>query len=122
MNFDPGKLIKSFGYALRGLKIVVISQQNFRFHFIVACMVVMAGILARLTVIEWCIITITIFLVFAIEVVNTAIEKLVDFVSPGFHEQAGMVKDISAAAVLLTAFGAVIVGIIIFLPRILLIR
>ena len=60
-----------------------------------------------------------IFLVLAMEVVNTAIEKLVDFVSPAYHEMAGMVKDLSAAAVLLTAVGAVIAGTIIFLPKIL---
>ena len=119
MNFNHGKLLKSFGYAFSGLKIVLVSQQNFWIHFVIACLVVAAGTLAGLTTSEWCIITLTIFLVFAMEIVNTAIEKLVDFISPGYQEQAGLVKDISAAAVLVTVFGAVIVGIIIFLPRIL---
>lgn len=117
MNFNPGKLLKSFGYAFNGLKVVLSSQQNFWIHLIVVCIVVIVGVSSGLTTNEWCIITISIFMVLALEVVNTAIEILVDFISPGFHEQAGIVKDIAAAAVLLSAIGAVIVGLIIFLPR-----
>jgi diacylglycerol kinase len=56
-------------------------------------------------------------MVIAMETMNSAIEKLVDFVSPGFHEQAGAIKDISAAAVLLTVVGAVVAGLLIFLPK-----
>ena len=119
MNFNPGRLLKTFGFAFSGIKIVLNSQQNFWIHIIVAGIVVAAGILAKLSANEWCIITVAISLVFALEVVNTAIEKLVDFISPAFHKQAGIVKDISAAAVLLTALGAVIVGLIIFIPRVL---
>jgi len=110
-------MFKRFGYAFNGLKIVFSSQQNIWIHFGVACMVVIAGIFLRLTDREWCIIVMAIFMVFAMEVLNTAIEKLVDFVSPGYHEKAGTVKDISAAAVLLTVIGAVITGLIIFLPK-----
>ena len=119
VNFGPDKLLKSFGYAFKGLKRVFVSEQNFRIHLIVAFIVVVSGIFARLTPMEWCIIVTTIFLVLAMEVVNTAIEKLVDFVSPGFQEPAGIIKDIAASAVLLTAIAAVIVGLIIFLPRVL---
>jgi diacylglycerol kinase len=119
MNFNPGKLLKSFGYAFNGLKMVLSSQQNFWIHLVVACFVVGAGMFSNLSASEWCIISIVIFLVLAMELLNTAVEKLVDFVSPGFHEQAGLVKDIAAAAVLLSTIGAVIVGLIIFLPRIL---
>ncbi len=111
-------MYKKFGYALNGLKIVLTTQQNFRIHMVAACIVVTAGFVSGLSATEWCIITTTIFLVLAMEAVNTAIEKLVDFVSPAFHAQAGAVKDISAGAVLLTAVGAVITGIVIFLPRI----
>jgi diacylglycerol kinase (ATP) len=117
MKFDPGRQIKSFGYALNGLKIVLGSQQNFRIHLVVALLVIVSGKLAGLTNLEWCVIVLTISLVLAMEIINTAIEKLVDLVSPDFHPQAGIVKDIAAAAVLLTAIGAVIVGLIIFLPK-----
>jgi diacylglycerol kinase (ATP) len=118
MNHKAGKLINSFKYALKGLKIVSATQQNFWIHIGVACLVVVAGVFASLTVMEWCIIVITIFLVLTMETFNTAIEKLVDFISPGFQEQAGAVKDISAAAVLLAAIGAVIAGMIIFIPKV----
>jgi diacylglycerol kinase len=117
MKFDPSKRLMSFTYAFRGLGVVLSQGHNFRIHLAVACIVVPAGLVARLTAIEWCIVVLSIFLVLAMEVMNTAIEKLVDFVSPGFHRRAGAVKDISAAAVLLTAIGAVIAGMIIFLPR-----
>jgi diacylglycerol kinase len=119
MTFDARKFFNSFSYAFNGLRMVFQSQQNIRIHLLVACVVLIAGFFAGLTAVEWCIIVILIFLVFAMEAMNTAIEKLVDFVSPEFHRQAGAVKDISAAAVLLTAVGAIIAGLIIFLPRIL---
>lgn len=119
MNLNPGKLIKGFGYAFKGMNMVVGTQQNFRIHIIISCMVVMAGIFVKLTSVEWCIIVLTISMVLAMETLNTAVEKLVDHISPGFHKQAGMVKDIAAAAVLLTAIAAAITGLIIFLPRLL---
>ncbi|MEI7896933.1 MAG: diacylglycerol kinase family protein [bacterium] len=118
MNFSTGKLVKSFGYAFKGFAFVVKTQQNFRFHLLVTLAVIVSGFIAKLSPAEWCLVILTIAMVLAIEILNTAVEKLVDFISPGFHEQAGMVKDISAAAVLLTAIGAVTIGCIIFLPKI----
>ena len=109
-------MFNRFGYAFKGLKIAL-GQQNFRIHLIVAGLVVVAGFIIGISVNEWGVVILTISLVLAMETMNTAIEKLVDFVSPGFHRQAGMVKDISAGAVLLTAIAAVIVGLIIFIPR-----
>lgn len=111
-------MLKRFGYALKGLK-VVLHQQNFLIHLAVAALVIIAGFYTGVSSSEWCILILTISLVLAMETINTAIEKLVDFISPGFHVQAGMVKDLSAGAVLLTAVGAVIVGLIIFLPKLL---
>lgn len=109
-------MLKRFGYALKGLK-VVLRQQNFLIHLVIASLVIIAGFYTGVSSREWCILILTISMVLAMETINTAIEKLVDFVSPGFHVQAGMVKDLSAGAVLLTAVGAVIVGLIIFLPK-----
>ena len=119
MIFIPRKLIKSFSFACKGLKTVICSQQNFQVHIAVACVVIASGVFFKLTAGEWCLIVLTITLVLAMETLNTAIEKLVDFISPGFHPQAGAVKDISAAAVLITAIAAVIIGLIIFLPKLL---
>jgi diacylglycerol kinase len=109
-------MFKRFGYAFKGLKIVL-HQQNFLIHLAIASLVIVAGFYTGVSFVEWCILILTISMVLAMETINTAIEKLVDFVSPGFHVQAGMVKDLSAGAVLLTAVGAVIVGLIIFLPK-----
>lgn len=117
MKFNAGRFFRSFGFAVKGLGWVFRDQQNLRVHVCVAVLVLIAGSFATLTPPEWCILVTVIFLVLAMEVMNSAIEKLVDFISPGHHEQAGIVKDISAGAVLLTAIGAVIVGMIIFLPK-----
>jgi diacylglycerol kinase len=111
-------LIKRFGFAWNGLKIVASGQQNFRIHILAAMAAMGAGFILRLTSTEWCLIIVAIFLVMAMESMNTAVEKMVDFISPGYHEQAGQVKDIAAAAVLLAAIGAAVTGMIIFLPKI----
>ncbi len=119
MGHNVSRLRKSFGFAFKGIRVVFATQQNFRIHVVAGCIVGVCGIFAKLTSAEWSIITISVFLVLSMEVMNSAIEKMVDFVSPGFHEQAGLIKDISAGAVLLSAMAAAIAGLIIFLPRIL---
>lgn len=118
MKYEFKKQVKSFVYAFKGLRNVAATQQNFRAHVVTAAIVCIAGFLAHLNASEWCMIVLAIFMVISMETMNTAIEKLVDFISPGHHEHAGIIKDISAAAVLVTAVAAVIVGLIIFLPRI----
>ena len=80
-------------------------------------MAVGAGFLLGISRLEWVAIVICILLVTAAEAMNTALEYLTDLVSPGFHELAGKAKDAAAAAVLITAIGAVIVGLLIFVPR-----
>jgi diacylglycerol kinase (ATP) len=109
--------IKRFGFAWKGLKIAA-GQQNFRIHLLAALAAVGFGIILHISPAEWCFVVAAIFMVMAMESMNTAVEKLVDFISPGYHEQAGQVKDISAAAVLLAAIGAAVTGLIIFLPKI----
>ncbi len=113
------RLIKAFVYALRGLLYVIRTQHNFHIHILAAMVVVVAGLVFDLSTGEWIILVITIFIVLSAEVFNTAIERLVDLVSPDYNKLAGLVKDIAAGAVLLTAIMAVIVGVIIFLPKIL---
>lgn len=117
MTFNHRKFYNSFGFAFKGIRMVLSNQQNLWIHLMVACIVVATGYFAKLSAVEWCIIVLCIFMVIAMETMNSAIEKLVDFVSPGFHEQAGAIKDISAAAVLLTVVGAVVAGLLIFLPK-----
>jgi diacylglycerol kinase len=80
---------------------------------------VIAGIFFQISSVEWCIISILIGLVWSAEAINTSIEKLADVVSPGYHPGIKDVKDLAAAGVLILALVAVIVGCIIFIPKVL---
>ena len=91
-------------------------EQNLSFHLIASVIVIIAGFVLGITRTEWMIIALCIGVVIAAELFNTAIEKLVDLVSPERHPIAGQVKDIAAGAVLICAAAAAIVGLIIFIP------
>jgi len=108
------KFVKSFGYAAKGLVVALREQQNLRVHFVVIIAVIVAGIYLELTAIEWSIIALTIGMVIVAEMFNTAIEYVVDLVSPEKHRLAEKAKDVSAAAVLTAAFIATIIAIYIF--------
>ena len=112
------KLIRSFRYALQGLKCCFASEQNFRIHIGVTMLVISAGKFYDISSKEWIILAWSICGVLAFELMNTAIEKLCNLVYPGHHEGIKRIKDMAAAAVLLAALAAVISGFIIFLPKI----
>lgn len=105
--------------ALRGIGNVLKKERNIKIQLVVALLVLIIGIMFRISYIEWGILTITIFLVLVTETLNTAIEKTVDMITKEYNEEVKVVKDISAGAVLFSAIASVIVGIIIFLPKIL---
>ncbi len=109
----------SFRYAFQGLADLFRSQPNARIHLFFALLALTAGRAFHITRTEWLAIIICITLVLALEALNTAIEYLTDLVQPDYHPLAGKVKDVAAAAVLLGAFGAVTVGLVIFLPHLL---
>ncbi len=111
--------IKSFGYAFNGLWYVIRTQTNFQIHLVATAAVVAAGFYFRISASEWLVLVLTIGFVLVAETVNTIVEKIMDFVSPEFNKTVGLIKDLSAAAVLLTALVAVTVGLIIFLPKLL---
>ncbi|MDX1942444.1 MAG: diacylglycerol kinase family protein [Saprospiraceae bacterium] len=113
------KRLNSFKYAFAGLFDLIKTQPNTRFHLIATLIVITAGIFFKLSRMEWCLIVLSITIVLAAEALNTALEYLTDLVSPGYHPLAGKAKDVAAAGVLLVAFGAATVGLIIFLPKIL---
>lgn len=115
---DFQKRIKSFGYALHGIRLLFSSQANARIHLFVALLVIIAGLLFRISTAEWLAVIVCISLVIAMEAMNTAVEWLTDLVSPEYHPLAGKVKDVAAAAVLITVIGAVAAGLVIFIPRI----
>jgi diacylglycerol kinase (ATP) len=115
----PRKLVRSFGYALEGIHYALNSDQNLRFHFLVAALVIIASLFFHVNPFEMGILGIMILLVITAEMINTAIEKMVDLITKEHREEAKVAKDISSGMVLLTATGSVIVGVLIFLPYIL---
>lgn len=110
--------IDSFKYAFKGLFDLLKTQPNARIHLLVTISVIAAATYFRLSTTEWCIIVLTIGVVFAAEAFNTALEYLTNLVSPDYHPLAGKTKDVAAAGVLISAIAAILVGIIIFLPKI----
>lgn len=111
------KFIKSFGYAFSGIAHAFKSQFNFRFHLVALLLVCIAGWYFRLSSGEWLWIVAAAGMVLFSELFNTAIEVLVDLVSPEIHPKAKIIKDVAAAAVLLTALTAIIIGLIVFIPK-----
>ena len=117
--FSPGERLKSFRHAFRGIAQLVKREPNFRIHLVVTILVIAAGILLHISAAECLIITIAIGIVLVAEGLNSAVEQLCDIVSPGEDQHIKNIKDILAAAVLISAVIAVIIGLIIFLPDIL---
>ncbi len=103
---------------MAGIASLVRSQANARIHLLAAVLVVLAGFYFGLNRTEWCLIALSIAVVFAAEGFNTALEHLTDLVSPDHHPLAGKAKDVAAGAVLLAAIGAAAVGALVFLPKI----
>lgn len=111
------KIINSFSYAINGLKYTFKTQLNFKIHCLAATAAVILGLIIDLNQNEWLWIIFSISLVVILELVNTSIEILVDLVSPKRHPKAGAIKDIAAAAVLIAALTALIIGLFIFVPK-----
>lgn len=111
------KRLLSFRYAFQGIADLLRSQPNARIHLVATVVVVGAGFYWHISQTEWLFIILCVALVTALEAINTALEYLTDLVSPGTHPLAGKAKDVAAAAVLIAAIGAVLIGIIIFLPK-----
>jgi len=110
--------ISSLKYAFKGIARVVKTQVNMRIHLLASIIVVAAAWYLRIAANHWCILILTISLVFAVEMLNTAVEFLCDAVTKEQNKYIAAAKDIGAAAVLVTAIASVIIGVIIFLPYI----
>jgi undecaprenol kinase len=113
------RLLKSFIYAWRGLIKTWREEQNLQIHTFAAFLVVLLGFFLKIDYLEWLVIILAIFLVFLMEIVNSAIERVSDVLKPRIHGYVKEVKDIMAAAVLLASFGAFIIGLMIFGPKLL---
>ena len=118
-NFSFKKRIKSFKYAFAGLKSMFIAEHNSRIHLVAAVLAISLGILLSISIAEWLIIVLVIGIVFTAELINSAIEKLADVVSSDHNDRIKQIKDYCAAAVLVSSIVALIIGGLIFIPRIL---
>ena len=108
--------IKSFGHAFRGWRHVLKTQQNAWIHAIVAVLVFIVSFWLQLPAHDWAVIILTVTMVFTAEFINTAIEAVVDLASPAHHPLAKVGKDVGAAAVLIAAIAAVLIGLLILGP------
>jgi len=113
------KLINSFKYAIEGIASSLKTERNLKIHITMMCLVIIAGMIFKISRIEWCICLILFGLVLSAELFNTAIETVVNLVMPEYHELAKKAKDISAGGVLILAIISAILGVMLFLPKIL---
>ena len=112
-------LARAFRCAGQGVAYAFMSQRNLKIQWVIGAVAVIAGFVLSISQADWLAVVLCITMVSVAEVVNTAIESVVDIASPGWHELARAAKDAAAGAVLLASIGSVVVGIIVFLPKLL---
>lgn len=117
MGFLKRRML-SFKYAFQGVKWVFLTQPNIWMHFIAALLAIGLGFYLQISRLDWIIIITCIIMVFAAEFCNTALEWLVDGLYKTQHDDAGKIKDVAAAVVLVIAIGVVIIGTLVFIPYI----
>ena len=110
--------IKSFRFAIDGLKHIILNEHNFRIHLFAALVVIALGFYLEVTITDWLWLIAAIGFVLVTEIINSAIENLVDLVSPEKQKTAGLIKDMAAAAVLIASITAAIIGVLTFYPLI----
>ncbi|MBI4097011.1 MAG: diacylglycerol kinase family protein [Candidatus Levybacteria bacterium] len=116
---DLKQLVRSFSYAFEGVIHALKSDQNLRIHFVIAAIVIAVSIYFQVTPYEMGILGVMILLVIITEMINTAIEKMVDLITKEQRAEAKVAKDVSSGMVFVAAFGSVIIGLLIFLPYVL---
>ncbi|MBH0229911.1 diacylglycerol kinase family protein [Halobacillus yeomjeoni] len=118
---EPSTKKKSVGfrYAWKGIKEVFKTEKNFRIHLGAGFLAILAGLVLSLTPVEWAVIILTIAVILSLEMVNSSIERIIDYLAPERHPMAGMIKDIAAGAVLVSAVASVFIALVIFLPKVL---
>lgn len=113
-------ILKSFGYAIEGIKLGLKYNTNLRIHFIAAFLVLLVSFLLKITSTEFILVLIMIILVITTEMINTVIEEVVDLVTKDYREEAKIAKDVAAGMVLVASIGSVIVAFLIFVPHLVL--
>ena len=117
-KFSFKKRAGSFRHAFSGLKVLFSEEHNARIHLVVSILVIISAFYFQVSRLEWAILILCIGFVFAMEIVNSAIENLADFVEPNRHEAIKKIKDLAAAGVLISAIASAGVGLIILVPKI----
>ena len=113
------KIRNSFKYAIEGIWTSFKTERNMKIHIFIMILVIIAGIILKINKLEWITCIILFAIVIGSELFNTSIEPIVAMVMPEKNEKAKIAKDVSAGAVLVVAIGAAIIGLVIFVPRIL---
>ncbi len=111
----PTTLREAFGFAFRGIGRAIAVQRNMKIHLAVAAIALVLCAALRCAPVEWAVVIAMIGAVLSAELINSALENVVDLVSPGYHELAGWAKDMAAGAVLVLAIAAAVVGAVIYL-------
>jgi diacylglycerol kinase len=117
-KFSISKRLASFTYAFNGLRILLQKEHNARIHVFAALCVVVAGFIFNISTMEWIAVLLSIGLVISFEIINSSIEHIADFIHPEKHEKIKTIKDLAAAGVLTSAITALIIGLLIFIPKI----
>ncbi len=117
-KFSVRDRLKSFRYAFNGLLQLFCEEHNSWIHLAAAIFAITAGVIFNIKTIEWIAITFAIGFVFTAELLNSSIERLADFASQSENEFIKKIKDLAAAGVLISAIAALIIGLIIFVPKI----
>src|SRR3989338_6815973 len=112
------RFFESLRHASRGIISVFRAGQNFMLQITVGLVLIFMGIFFRVSIIEWLSLILIATLVLILEMINTAVEKILDVVKPRLDERVGLIKDIMAGAVLISSFSSLIIGFFVFLPRI----
>ena len=118
-RFNIGDRLKSFKFAFNGIRVLFVNEHNAWIHLVAALLVIIAGIVLKISAPEWAAVLIAAGIVFASEAINTSIEKLSDFVSAEKQKSIKEVKDLAAAGVLISSITALLIGLLVFLPKIL---
>ena len=115
-SFFSGRL-KSVKYAFLGAAKLITTEHSVMVQFSIGILMAIAGIIFEISATEWLFQTLAIGLVMSIEGLNTAVEKIADFIHPQYHEKIGFIKDIAAGAVFFAAMTAIAIGFIIYVPK-----
>jgi len=116
-KFSINKRLASFKFAFNGIRILLKEEHNSRIHFLAAFCVIALAYIFKISSIEWIALIFVIGFVIVVEIINTSIENIADFISPEKNEKIKVIKDLAAAAVLVSAITSMIIGLIVFVPR-----